>query len=58
MYVAIVNVIVSKDDAAIVVGIASALPVTVVLNAGIIHLSMDVNNQLEMHVAGGGSRES
>ncbi|KAM6527860.1 hypothetical protein FALCPG4_008897 [Fusarium falciforme] len=64
MYVAIVNVIVSKDDAAaaavvvvIVVGIASALPVTVVLNAGILHLSMDVNNQLEMHVAGGGSRE-
>ena len=57
MYVAIVNVIVFKDDAAVVVGIASALPVTVVLHAGILHLSMDVNNQLEMHVAGGGSRE-
>ena len=47
-----------KDDAAAVVGTASALLATVVLNAGILHLSMDVNNQLEMHVAGGGSRQS
>jgi len=58
MYVAIENVIVFKDDAVVIVGTASALLATVVLNAGILHLSMDVNNQLEMHVAGGGSTES
>lgn len=61
MYVAIENVILFKDEtaaAAAVVGTASALLATVVLNAGILHLSTDVNNQLEMHVAGGGSRQS